>query len=66
MYTTGNESGLDDPDRGEAFSGLLPAEQQEAIRRAEGALDKGQDWTRIQLEAETALTELTVEGEQVG
>lgn len=43
-YTTGDQSGLTDPDGGEVFAGLLPLDVQTELRRAEGVLEKGQVW----------------------
>jgi hypothetical protein len=50
IYRTGEEEPtvLSVPDAGEAFSGLLPADVQRAIRESEGALDKGQVWEEMQ------------------
>lgn len=52
LYTTGDESGISMPDKGEAFEGLLPAPIQEQIRRDEGALEKGQEYERIKAAGE--------------
>lgn len=34
-YTTGDETGNSDPDDGEAFSGLLPLDEQAELRQAD-------------------------------
>ncbi len=38
LYTTGDPSGLSDPDKGEAFAGLLPAKRQRELREQAGEL----------------------------
>lgn len=48
LYTTGDESGNLDPEsNGESFDGLLPYDEQLALRRAEGVMDKGQVWEEM-------------------
>jgi hypothetical protein len=47
LYTTGDESGESVPDNGEAMTWLLPYEQQVALRRDAGDLDKGQVWDEM-------------------
>ena len=47
LYTTGDVDGSKNPDAGEAFSGLIPADQLLAIRTAEGVMDKGQIWEQM-------------------
>lgn len=49
IYRTGDPegSGLIPADDGEAFSGLLPADVQRAIREQAGHLDKGQVWEQM-------------------
>jgi hypothetical protein len=37
-YTTGDPTGVSDPDAGEAFVGLLPFGEQLALRESEGVL----------------------------
>lgn len=65
LYTTGEESGISDPDKGEAFAGLLPYEDQYALREAEGAFEKGQVYKEILTDAEIAQQELVEGGEVV-
>lgn len=47
-YTTGDPSGVFDPDQGEAFSGLSPYEVQLQKRLLAGDMDKGQVWEEFQ------------------
>lgn len=48
MYRTGDETGTLDPERnGESFDGLLPYEEQLALRVAEGVMEKGQTWEEM-------------------
>lgn len=64
MYTTGDESGLTDPDpNGDVWTGFLPEEEQRAIRQAEGALDKGQEWDAIVQQGAQDISDLAGEGE---
>jgi hypothetical protein len=64
MYTTGDESGLLDPDvNNDVWTGFLPEEEQRAIRQAEGVLDKGQEWDALVQEGDLAITDLAGEGE---
>jgi hypothetical protein len=46
-YTTGDPTGASNPDGGEAFSGLLPYEEQKAIRERAGDLKKGEVWEEM-------------------
>lgn len=62
LYTTGDESGLTNPDpNGDVMQGLLPEEKQRALREAEGVLVKGQDWERIQREADAEIQAIKAE-----
>lgn len=64
MYTTGDESGLTQPDpNDDVFLGFLPEDEQRAIRQAEGALDKGQAWDALKQEGDQAIADLAGEGE---
>lgn len=64
MYTTGDESGLTDPDpNNDVFLGFLPEEEQRALRQAEGHLDKGQEWDILVQEGGQAIDELAGEGD---
>lgn len=64
MYTTGDESGLTEPDpNNDVFAGFLPADQQRAIRQAEGALDKGQEWDALVQQGAQDVAELAGEGD---
>jgi len=64
MYTTGDESGTLDPDKnGDVFAGFLPEEEQRAIRAAEGALDKGQEWEALVQQGAQDVGDLAGEGE---
>lgn len=58
LYRTGDESGLTDPDNGEVFSGIRTMETQTALRKAEGVLEKGQEWERLRQLADPQLQEL--------
>jgi hypothetical protein len=58
LYRTGDESGLTDPDDGEVWMGLLSEATQTAKRQAEGVLEKGQEWERLQQLAAPELAEL--------
>lgn len=58
LYRTGDESGLTDPDDGEVWTGLRTVETQTAIRKAEGVLEKGQEWERLRQLADPQLQEL--------
>lgn len=51
-YTTGDASGVSDPDGGEAFNGLLPEHIQRELRQQAGDLDKGQVWDEMVQAAE--------------
>lgn len=42
LYTTGDESGQSSLDDGDAFTGMLPEDEQRAIRAAQGAFEKGE------------------------
>src|SRR5215218_9347052 len=66
LYTTGDESGISMPDKGEAWGGLLPYEEQYAIRLAEGVFEKGQVYQEFLTDAEIAQQELAAGGEIVG
>lgn len=70
LYTTGDESGRSNPDpNSDIMMGLLPEDEQRAIRKAEGVLDVGQEWERIKQEADQALGEIPAKdagGEIVG
>jgi len=64
MYTTGDESGVLDPDlNGDVFAGFLPEETQRAVREAEGVLAKGQEWETISQEGAQEISDLAGEGE---
>lgn len=64
MYTTGDESGMLDPDKNnDVWTGFLPEEEQRAIRQAEGALDKGQEWETLVAQGDQDIAELAGEGE---
>lgn len=65
LYTTGDESGISMPDNDEAFSGLLPYEEQYAKRAAEGAFDKGQVYKGFLTDAEIAQQELAGSGGEI-
>jgi hypothetical protein len=58
LYTTGDDSGLSNPDDGEAFAGMLPYEEQYALRLNEGVLEKGQYWDVLVEEGATEISEL--------
>lgn len=58
LYTTGDDSGLSDPDGGEAFAGLLPYDRQYDLRLNEGVLEKGQYWDALVEEGNTEISEL--------
>lgn len=59
LYTTGSESGTQDPDGGESFSGLLPIERAREAAIARGvSFEKGQVFEQLQAEAEGAIAEL--------
>lgn len=58
LYRTGDESGLTDPDDGEVFSGLRSAATQTSVRKAEGVLEKGQEWERLRQLADPELQKL--------
>jgi hypothetical protein len=58
LYRTGDESGLTDPDDGEVWLGLLSEPTQRAARQAEGVLEKGQEWEKLQQEATPVIEEL--------
>jgi hypothetical protein len=60
LYTTGDASGLSMPDGGEVFAGLLPADEQLAIREAEGVMKKGQVWEEMVVAAEAELPALVL------
>lgn len=62
LYTTGDESGLTDPDpNGDVMMGLLPEAEQRQIRQDEGVLDKGQVWDAMQAEAEVEIAAIAAE-----
>lgn len=64
MYTTGDESGLTDPDKnGDVFAGFLPEEEQRAIAQAAGLLDKGQEWEALVQQGSQEISDLAGEGE---
>ena len=64
MYTTGDESGLVEPDpNGDVFAGFLPEVQQRAIRAAEGHLNKGQEWETLVQEGSQEISDLAGEGD---
>jgi hypothetical protein len=66
MYTTGDESGLTDPDpNNDVFAGMLPEEEQRAIRQAEGVLEKGQEWEALKQQGAQDIADLVGEGEIV-
>lgn len=48
-YTTGDAEPTvnSEPDGGEAFAGLLPYDEQLALRTAEGVMEKGQVWKEM-------------------
>lgn len=52
MYRTGREDGTAAPDNGEAWLGLLPLDDQRALRETAGDLDKGQVWAEMQASGE--------------
>lgn len=60
LYTTGDASGQSNPDKGETFAGLLPADIQRGIREAEGVMTKGQVWEEMQVAAEAELPGLVL------
>lgn len=62
LYTTGDESGLTDPDpNGDVMMGLLPEDVQRQIRQDEGALDKGQVWDEVKAVAEVEIAAIQAE-----
>ena len=64
MYTTGDESGLTDPDKnGDVMAGFLPDEEQRAIAQAAGLLDKGQEWDALVQQGAQDVGDLAGEGE---
>lgn len=48
LYTTGDPSGETLDRDALVMQGLLPLEEQRALREAEGALEKGQVWKEMQ------------------
>jgi hypothetical protein len=60
LYTTGDSSGTSMPDNGETFAGLLPYENQLALREAEGVMRKGEEWERMQTEAAAEIVEIAL------
>lgn len=66
MYTTGDESGMLNPDlNGDVFSGFLPAVEQRAAMEAAGLMVKGEGWALLQQEGSLEITDLAGEGETI-
>ncbi len=64
MYTTGDESGLTDPDPANVvFTGFLPELEQRAAMQAAGLLDKGQEWEALVQQGALDIADLAGEGE---
>lgn len=62
-YTTGDDSGLSDPDGGLAFAGFISEEEQKAARIAEGVkFEGGEVYQELLTAAEAELAELAQEG----
>lgn len=62
LYTTGDESGLTNPDpNGDVMDGLLPEEVQRGLRESEGVLAKGQVWEEIKAQAEAEVAAIQAE-----
>lgn len=62
-YTTGDDSGLSDPDDGLAFAGMIDESAQREARVAEGVqFEGGEVYQELLTAAEAELAELAAEG----